>query len=71
MNRKMKVSKKQIMAYMSARHPNARFKKSADSWVIPGSGYGLSSNEAAQEAQAEIDLANSGIIKMPEWAKTI
>lgn len=65
----MSITKKQVKAYMADRHPEARFMKAIDSWVKPGSGWGLTQAEAAAEALAEIEMAEQGIAQMPAWAR--
>jgi len=62
----MKITKQQLQNFMSARHPGMKYNKLSNSWV--GNGHGIGQAEALSEAMAEIELAKSGIAKMPAWA---
>lgn len=63
----MKITKKQEQAFMASRHPGMRYNQSTDSWI--GDGKGMDGREVRTAAIAEIELAQTGIAKMPEWAK--
>ena len=64
----IKITKKQELAFMKARHPRMRYFKNSDSWNSCN-GHGMTSGEAKTEARAEIELAYSGLTKMPVWAQ--
>lgn len=63
----MKITKQQLQNFMSARHPGMKYNKLSNSLV--GNGHGIDQTQALAEAIAEIELAQSGVAKMPAWAE--
>lgn len=61
------ITKKQERAFMASRHPGMRYNQATDSWI--GASNSMDGMEVRAAALAEIELAHSGIAKMPEWAK--
>jgi len=61
----MNLTKKQIAAFMAARHPGMKHFSAADSWV--GDGHGIDDADARAEALAEIELWEDGTIEKPAW----
>ena len=59
-----KFTKRQERAFMASRHSGMIFRNGA--WV--GNDWtGIDRQEVFAEMQAEIELANAGVAKIPEW----
>lgn len=59
-----KFTKRQERAFMAHRHPGMIFRSGA--WV--GNDWaGMERQEVLAEMQAEIELANAGVAKIPAW----
>ena len=64
----MTLSQQAMRRFIAARHPGARYRKAADSWILPD-GHGLTMEDAREAASAELELAARGVAKMPAWAE--
>lgn len=54
--------------YVAERFDNPRRNNAQDGWYVDGPRRFISTKEAEEEAAAEIEAAEDGISKMPEWA---